>query len=492
MTLKMVSVNKCTLFLMLLICNTGYAQKMGRLEEVGSIPLQIQAEGFLFEKLGRQGYPDRPGWFVEPVGKHRENKVQSVVFGGRRLTLSLLNNPPQLKWPADFYYRIVDRHENDVSSSVRPSTSAKDRDYDYDNPSATMLDTSLKVSDYLFADFYDTKTDTLIKSYYLKRLRMYPELIKGHPEITTKPDTTITFEFDNREKLPDNVLEYRLVSRGDTSLWKQTGFILRFDYLRSAELYNLQVRYIFQPESIKNLPFNIGPEWYQQSWFRWLESLLIILAFVLINRQSKNVDRKRQEELQQKLRVVQSQLNPHFIFNSLSSIQALMNTGRITEANEYLSEFSKLMRTTLNGSDRIYNQLDLEIAVLETYLKLEKLRFGFQYTITVATDLNPSEVEVPVLLFQPMVENAVKHGVSGLNEAGKVDITFYKENKDFICKIEDNGKGYTPDHQEFGYGFRLTRDRIKLINEMNKQNTVDLNIQSTVGTSIKIIFKNWL
>jgi anti-sigma regulatory factor (Ser/Thr protein kinase) len=483
------------IFILVFLSAYSQAQKMGKLEEVGDIPLKIEAEGFLWQRLGLQGYAERPGFFYDPVGDHRKNKAQSVIFGGNRVRLGIIASEARLKRPNQYYYKIYNSKGSDVTLSVYPALGKTSNSIRAEmlKDSETLLDTTLGIADYLFADFYDSRTDTLIKSYYLKHLRFYPKLAKNQKNgFISKPDTTVTFEFDNKDRLPDSSLEYRLISNQDTSVWKTNGFTLRFDYLKTNAYYKLEARYTFQPETIGQYSFTIGPDWYQRGWFRWLTFGMIIFIFALTSRETKVVAKRKQEAIQQKLRIVQSQLNPHFIFNSLSSIQAMINTGRITEANDYLSKFSTLMRSTLNGSDKIYNPLDTEISILDTYLKLEQIRFGFDYKITVQHGLNSSEIEVPVLIFQPMVENAVKHGVSGLKEMGHINIHFFTEGRKFICRIGDNGQGYSQQQQEYGYGFRLTHDRIKLINEMTKQKSVELEVESSEGTVIKVIFNDWL
>ncbi|MCF8453943.1 MAG: histidine kinase [Pedobacter sp.] len=490
------SIIKSGLSILLLLCTaTAQAQKMSRLEEVGQIPLKIEAEGFLVKKLDTEGLVEKSGFFYNPIGEHRKNKIQSMVYAGKRVRLGIIEDEAELTRPSDYYYRVFNSKGADATYSVNPELGkiGNKQKEEILKTSATLIDTTLSISDYLFVDFYDTKTDTLIKSYYLKRLRIYPKLAKHQKNWKLyKPDTTITIEFENKDKLPQDVLEYRLIRARDTSEWKTDGFTLRFDYLKTNSYYQVEARYSYQPQNIERVSFRVGPEWYEQSWFYLLIIAFIPLIQTLRSRASKAAARRKEEALQQKLRVVQSQLNPHFIFNSLSSIQSMINTGRIDEANDYLSEFSTLMRSTLNGSDKIYSPLEHEINILDTYLKLEQIRFGFSYKITVQDGLNRNEIEVPVLIFQPMVENAVKHGVSALKEKGEIIVHFYAEKKKLICTITDNGDGYSQEHQQYGYGFKLTNDRIKLINEMTNYKAIGLSIDSKDGTVIKFIFNDWI
>ena len=136
-----------------------------------------------------------------------------------------------------------------------------------------------------------------------------------------------------------------------------------------------------------------------------------------------NEARLNKEKLEVSLQSIRSQLNPHFIFNALNSIQALINKNDTDVANKYLSDFSSLLRESLQYNDRVYIPLDIEKQMLDTYLRLEQLRFQFAYSISCSNE-NLANTEIPSLLIQPLVENAVKHGISGLHEKGKIEIVF--------------------------------------------------------------------
>jgi len=192
------------------------------------------------------------------------------------------------------------------------------------------------------------------------------------------------------------------------------------------------------------------------------------------------------------LKSIQAQLNPHFVFNSLNSIQGLMNTGKIEEANKYLSEFSMLMRDTLNDSEKIFSTIASEIKKLEQYLSLEKLRFGFTYSITTQESINISAVKIPALLLQPIAENAIKHGVAQMASKGNIEIHFSQKNNALIVTISDNGKGFNNDENTEGHGLRLTAERIKLINNIYTDSFVEQKINSGHnGTTVTINFNQW-
>jgi len=178
----------------------------------------------------------------------------------------------------------------------------------------------------------------------------------------------------------------------------------------------------------------------------------------------------------------------------LSSIQGLINKNNIIEANAYLSDFSTLLRSALKNTDKELIPLSVEIQIIETYIKLEQLRFPFQYQLTLANDINADTIEIPPLLMQPIIENAIKHGVSSMNEKGNVQIGFSSKDSDLIIRICDNGNGFNNAIQQDGVGLKLTKERIHLWNQNFREQPILLTIDSAVntGTIIILILKNWL
>jgi len=221
---------------------------------------------------------------------------------------------------------------------------------------------------------------------------------------------------------------------------------------------------------------------------------LFILIFYLYRTRRKKELLMQQEETEKgmlELKAIRSQLNPHFIFNSLSSIQGLINSNQTDAANFYLSEFSNLMRNALVESDKIYYPLEKEIKILETYLKIEQLRFQFEYKITIDEAIKTNEIEIPSLLLQPLVENAVKHGVSGLGEKGEININFSIQDHSLLAQIKDNGNGFGDKIKKEGFGLKLTNERITLLNKMHKEQKIDKKIlRINNETVVQVIFEN--
>ncbi|BDW92717.1 hypothetical protein MACH07_15490 [Flagellimonas marinaquae] len=180
----------------------------------------------------------------------------------------------------------------------------------------------------------------------------------------------------------------------------------------------------------------------------------------------------------------QAQMNPHFIFNSLSSIQHLIIQNDKMSALNYLSKFSKLTRNVLESSHLTTVTLDEEISVIKSYLELESLRFdsSFQYRINVAENLDTENVNIPLMLVQPFVENALIHGLIGKKEGKKeVEIRIY--NKDGFCviEVEDNGVGRHNKNRvlnktgQKSRGMQITQKRLQLLNNgQPNKNTVEI------------------
>ena len=271
--------------------------------------------------------------------------------------------------------------------------------------------------------------------------------------------------------------------------------------VNSNNNYELLLRYATQKESISSYSIKVKPYLWQTLAFKLIIGSALILLFTGIFLYTY-VQKKKIQNIQSEaalkqsvleLKSLQAQLNPHFVFNSLNSIQGLMNTGKIEAANQYLSEFSMLMRATLNDSEKVFSTIASEIKKLEQYLNLEQLRFGFTYSITTNESINISSTEIPTLLLQPIAENAIKHGIAEMASKGTIDIHFSQNNSTLIVTIADNGKGFNNDENKEGYGLKLTAERIKLINTIYKDSFVEQKISSdNNGTIVTINFNQWL
>lgn len=197
---------------------------------------------------------------------------------------------------------------------------------------------------------------------------------------------------------------------------------------------------------------------------------------------------------QTKLGALRAQINPHFIFNSLSSIQHLISSGQKEAALSYLTKFSKFVRQVLENSIDVNVTLEKEVELLKVYLDLESLRFehSFSYQIDFPKDSNLNYQEVPMLIVQPFVENAIKHGLMPKQSGErKVWIRFFDHEDHILCEVEDNGIGRKASAAAKGdihrpsRGMALTEERLKMVNGMESQSQIMIE-DLTQGTKISI------
>ena len=169
-------------------------------------------------------------------------------------------------------------------------------------------------------------------------------------------------------------------------------------------------------------------------------------------------------------------MNPHFIFNSLNSVNRFIAENNEREANKYLTSYSTLMRAVMENSNKDFVSLSAELELLRGYLDLEQLRFKdkFSYTIQVDETLEVDSVMIPNMLIQPHLENAVWHGLRYKNEVGVLSLTIFRENGIIYVTIEDNGIGMKKSrelktvHQKarLSRGQTNTLERIDLLNHL--------------------------
>lgn len=315
-------------------------------------------------------------------------------------------------------------------------------------------------------------------------------------------DNTLIFFLKGKIRKKE-LVQYQVERKGKViTPWKVNDFDNSFIWLNDLTpgAYTLTIRYPIQPDKVSTLNFEVQPAWYQTLIFQFIASILlagfggafIFLMLFIRQRQITAQEQMSKTKVQLELKSIYAQLNPHFIFNAISSIQGLINKKDINNANIYLSDFAQLMRESLVKNNKDMLSLHEEEKMLNTYLKLEQLRFGFKYKIRIDESIDLYNTEIPTLLLQPLIENAVKHGVSNLHENGFISLEFTKVGHDMIAVITDNGGGIKDIQPESGYGLKLTKDRIELLNKLSNDQHIYIQINSeSTGTSIELKFSNW-
>jgi ligand-binding sensor domain-containing protein len=232
--------------------------------------------------------------------------------------------------------------------------------------------------------------------------------------------------------------------------------------------------------------FQIFPPWWASWWARSLALVFLLSGVVGIykyrTRQLKRENAMLRQMTDLEKSALQAQMNPHFIFNCLSAIQNFILQNEKNKAIEYLGNFANLVRGVLNASVSGKVSLEDELKLLENYLSLEQLRFNkrFTYKIDIGASVNTYEIEIPPLLIQPYVENAILHGLSGKKSGGKIAVSFQEENDHLIVQILDNGKGINPSKVDVhpkghkSVGMTITRRRLELFGGETKENGVKI------------------
>jgi hypothetical protein len=189
----------------------------------------------------------------------------------------------------------------------------------------------------------------------------------------------------------------------------------------------------------------------QQRWTLFL-ALIIFLSVVSFSyifyrqqrlREKNNLLKSENQRLSVEQRMLQAQLNPHFIFNAIANLQSLVASGHIEKPVCYLRSFSELLRSTLEQNRKDFIEIDEEIASLNNYLRLQQMRYAdaFDYRIAIEDQLDRNETFIPPMLIQPFVENAIEHGFRNIAYKGKLLISFKVKNDLLAIEIDDNGSG---------------------------------------------------
>jgi tetratricopeptide (TPR) repeat protein len=229
--------------------------------------------------------------------------------------------------------------------------------------------------------------------------------------------------------------------------------------------------------------------------------LLTVLLFVLLYLRQNRM-RAEQEQVNLKQRLFRSQMNPHFLYNSLASIQKFIITEDPDNASVYLSKFSNLVRNILDSSIEEYVTLEKELDTIENYLALQRVRFSekLDYKVEVDESLDVENMEVPPMLMQPFIENAVEHGIRYKKEKGNILVRMFKGDGAIVIEVEDDGVGrerageiqrdQNRDHKSLATS--ITSDRIRILNKKFNQiitmQIIDLKDDLGSPSGTRVIF----
>lgn len=242
------------------------------------------------------------------------------------------------------------------------------------------------------------------------------------------------------------------------------------------------------------LLFQVLPPWYRSVWFYTILGGFSILTFYLLLRYRFKV-RERNLRIQNEMarlerKALKAQMNPHFVFNCLNSIQNFIMKNERESAMLYLSQLARLIRSTLKYSDQAVIGLDEEVEMMTQYLELEKMRFRSRFSFELVVENSSSKsVCMPPMLVQPFVENAIIHGMKDLSGKGLIEVRYLVGEDDLEVTIRDNGSGFdlVSESNPRSQGMRITRQRLKVLNS----DDTGVLVQSAigVGTVVKITIR---
>ncbi len=333
-----------------------------------------------------------------------------------------------------------------------------------------------------------------------------------------------SFEFSALDYINPLKDKYRYMLEDVDKDWVTTDAFQRF-----AEYKNTKAgTYIFKLKASNNdkvwkdegisLMVIITPPWWNTLIFKILLTLIILLMILfLINKRFRDLKKKHEKEkhdlaIKQQLmdlerKSLRLQMNPHFIFNSLNSIQSFVVSSDSDKAIHYLAKFSKLMRMILQNSRETHITLSEEINSLKYYMDMEKLRFDdkFDYDIIVDPKVDTEFIGIPPMIIQPYIENAIIHGLIHKKGKGIINISFELMDASIHCVIQDNGIGRKMAMKikdESGLkrkstGMKITKERLDVLSkEQNEQFNVNvIDLKNEVGESdgtrieLRIIYK---
>jgi ligand-binding sensor domain-containing protein len=241
--------------------------------------------------------------------------------------------------------------------------------------------------------------------------------------------------------------------------------------------------------------FEIKTPYFKTWWFiLTVIGLSLGLIMTVFRIRVQNIRKKEKAEFNRKveiskieLKALRAQMNPHFVFNSLNSIQHYILNSKSNEAAKYLNKFAKLIRIILSNSEKAMVTVNEDVESLNLYLELESMRFDgkFDYTINVDKTVDGDYDEIPPMLMQPYIENAILHGLNPKETKGHLKIDIFIKNNYIVCRITDDGIGRarsgeikrtTPSNLHKSLGMKITSERVRILNDINKS---DLSVSVT-------------
>jgi sensor histidine kinase YesM len=322
-------------------------------------------------------------------------------------------------------------------------------------------------------------------------------------------DNSITIEFAALNFLGNqNVYRYKMM--GLNQQWTETtNHSVTYSSLPPGN-YIFEVALTGGLAYATALKIEVATPIWKQLWFRLLMVVIglsgIFLVYKIRTQQIRKEEKLKASFKQQlaeaETKALKAQMSPHFIFNSLNSINRYIIKAEPEKASLYLTKFSKLIRLILDNSNLKVISLEQELTALKLYIELEALRFNekFTYSLNVNPELSPMSIGVPPMIIQPLIENAIWHGLLHKETPGHLDVSLERFGSGLKCIITDDGVGRKRAaelksktvNKEKSYGMQITRDRLNMLNGSGGVSNVEIvDLMDDAGNALgtKVILK---
>jgi hypothetical protein len=361
----------------------------------------------------------------------------------------------------------------------------------------------------------------VISSFKIFDKQVSLEFSDGDTIFLSYEDNFFTFEFASLDFSNPSKNKYAYILENFDNHWNYGDAYKHFSgYTKVAPgTYILRVKGsncdgIWNDQGI-SITIIISSPWWQTLWFKFFSFIFVfIIVWYIIQRRLQTIRAKHESEKhileieRQMFSLEQTalrlQMNPHFIFNSLNSIQSFVISNDTDKAIHYLAKFSQLMRFILSHSQQSFVPINDEIKAMSIYLDIEQLRFDnkFSYSFSIDPDIDTEFIEIPPMIMQPYIENAIIHGILNKENNGVIKISLKLLDEKFLtCIVEDDGIGREKaaqiraksDLKHKSRGMLITQKRLEILNERNQSQMnikiIDLKDKndSAIGTRVEII-----
>jgi ligand-binding sensor domain-containing protein len=316
----------------------------------------------------------------------------------------------------------------------------------------------------------------------------------------------INFQFQTPNYSQTDKIVYKYLLKGVDTGWIYIG---NKNFINYTQLQPGTYTFMVKSNNANNqwsqdaasVVVEIIPPWWRTWWF-WTVFILVsvVLLLYVITYRIRRI--KKEESLKYKIiesemKSLRSQMNPHFIFNSLNSINGFVIENKTHLASDYLTKFARLIRLILENSKNETITLEKELDTLKLYLLMESLRFEdkFEYHIQIEEGIELEEIFIPPLIIQPFVENAIWHGLLHRTSKGKLEINIFQKSNQLSIEVIDDGIGREKSatyknikhESRKSYGIEITKQRILSLNKQNTIEIIDLkNGLEPIGTKVQI------